>query len=312
MIGELDSAGPVIEAVELSKWFGEVVAVNHLDLKVGQGVTGLLGPNGAGKTTLLRLILGLYAPSRGEIRVYGRAPRNCLEVLRRVGYCPELDRFFENVTGLQFVRWLCRYNGMTHFEADGAARRACEVVRMAHRMDDPITTYSQGMRQRIRIAQAIAHGPDLLVLDEPMSGLDPEGREEMFALIRELGDSGRTVIVSSHVLYEIERITTDIILLHGGSILAQGSISDIRELIDEHPHAVTIECGEPHRLAGHFAKDPSTLGLEFADSTICVRTADPTAFYEKLNLVVLDEGIEVTSIQCADDNLQSVFDYLVK
>lgn len=309
---KLNDVEPVIEAVELSKWFGEVVAVNHLDLQVGQGVTGLLGPNGAGKTTLLRLILGLYEPSRGKIRVYGRPPRNCLDVLRRIGYCPELDRFFENVTGLEFVRWLCRYSGMTHFEADGAARRACEVVVMAHRMEDPITTYSQGMRQRIRIAQAIAHEPDLLILDEPMSGLDPEGREDMFALIRGLGESGRTVIVSSHVLYEIERVTTNIILLHGGSILAQGSIRDIRELIDEHPHAVTIECEEPHRLADHFAKDPSTLSLEFADSTVCVRTADPTAFYEKLNLVVLDESIDITSIQCADDNLQSVFDYLVK
>ncbi len=308
----LKNSGPIVEAVELSKWFGEVVAVNHLDLEVAQGVTGLLGPNGAGKTTLIRLILGLYEPSRGTIRVYGQTPRNNLDVLRRIGYCPELDRFFENMTGPEFVRWLCRYSGMARLEADAAACRACEVVSMTHRMDDPITTYSQGMRQRIRIAQSIAHEPDLLILDEPMSGLDPEGREDMFALIRELGESGRSVIVSSHVLYEIERVTSNIILLHGGSILAQGTVRDIRELIDEHPHAVTIECEEPHRLAEHFAKDASTLSLDFEGTSVCVRTGDPTAFYEKLNLVVLDESLEVTSIHCADDNLQSVFDYLVK
>ena len=308
----LKTSEPIIEAVELSKWFGEVVAVNHLDLEVAQGVTGLLGPNGAGKTTLIRLILGLYEPSRGTIRVYGEAPRNNLDVLRRIGYCPELDRFFENMTGLEFVRWLCRYSGMARLEADAAACRACEIVSMSHRMDDPITTYSQGMRQRIRIAQSIAHEPDLLILDEPMSGLDPEGREDMFALIRELGESGRSVIVSSHVLYEIERVTSNIILLHGGSVLAQGTVRDIRELIDEHPHAVTIECEEPHRFAEHFAKDASTLSLDFEGTSVCVRTGDPTAFYEKLNLVVLDDSIVVTSIQCADDNLQSVFDYLVK
>ncbi len=171
------TSGPIIEAVELSKWFGEVVAVNHLDLEVSQGVTGLLGPNGAGKTTLIRLILGLYKASRGSIRVYGEDLRNNLNVLRRIGYCPELDRFFDGMTGLEFVRWLCRYSGMSAFDAEAAACRACEIVHMSHRMDDPIDTYSQGMRQRIRIAQSIAHEPDLLILDEPMSGLDPEGRE---------------------------------------------------------------------------------------------------------------------------------------
>lgn len=306
-----DNGTPVIEAVELSKWFGEVVAVNHLDLQIGPGVTGLLGPNGAGKTTLIRLILGLYSPSRGSIRVYGQAPRNNLDVLRRIGYCPELDRFFEGVTGFEFVRSLARYSGLSRDAAKDAALRACEVVRMTERMDDPITTYSQGMRQRIRIAQAIAHEPDLLILDEPMSGLDPEGREEMFTMIRELGESGRSVIVSSHVLYEIERVTTSIVLLHGGSVLAQGPIREIRGLIDEHPHAVTIECADPHALADHFAKDESTLGIEFSGSSICIRTAAPNEFYEKLNEVVLSDTIHVGSLECADDNLQAVFDYLV-
>ncbi len=237
----------IVETTEASKWFGEVVAVNRLDVQIGRGVTGLLGPNGAGKTTLIRLILGLYAPSRGRVRVFGQDPRNNLGVLRRVGYCPELDRFFDNMSGLAFVRWLCRYSGMPRREADAAAREACAQVGMARRMDDPISSYSQGMRQRIRIAQAIAHDPELLILDEPMSGLDPEGREEVFEVIGRLGAAGRTVIVSSHVLYEIERVTDNILLMHGGCILAQGPVRHIRELIDEHPHSVRIESPEAPR-----------------------------------------------------------------
>jgi ABC-2 type transport system ATP-binding protein len=305
------STTTTVQATELSKWFGEVVAVNHLNLDIGHGVTGLLGPNGAGKTTFIRLVLGLYQPSRGDIRVFGESPRNNLSVLSRIGYCPEIDRFFDNMSGLAFVRWLSRYNGMNRRQADSAARAACDAVKMTARMDDPIHTYSQGMRQRIRIAQAIAHEPELLILDEPMSGLDPEGREDMFELIRRLGEAERTVIVSSHVLYEIERVTDDIILLQGGRILAQGPIRHIRELIDEHPHAVTIACREPHRLAERFAEDASTMSVEFEEGSVRICTGDPAAFYQKLNDCIIEDALDFDSIECADDDLQSVFDYLV-
>ncbi len=302
----------IVETTETSKWFGEVVAVNRLDVQIGRGVTGLLGPNGAGKTTLIRLILGLYSPSRGRVRVFGEDPRNNLNVLRRVGYCPELDRFFDNMSGLAFVRWLCRYSGMPRREADTAAREACAQVGMARRMDDPISSYSQGMRQRIRIAQAISHNPELLILDEPMSGLDPEGREEVFALIGRMGEAGRTVIVSSHVLYEIERVTDTILLMHGGRILAQGPVRHIRELIDEHPHAVRIESPSARALAEHFARDAATIGVDCDGPVLCIRTRDPGRFYLELNGLVAERGIEIESIHCPDDNLQSVFDYLVK
>jgi ABC-2 type transport system ATP-binding protein len=302
----------VIATRNASKWFGEVVAVNRLNIAVGRGVTGLLGPNGAGKTTLIRLILGLYEPSRGDVSVFGESPRNNLRIARRVGYCPELDRFFENMSGLAFVRWLCRYQGMGRAEADRAAREACSLVGMARRMDDSIESYSQGMRQRIRIAQAIAHDPDVLILDEPMSGLDPEGREEIFRLVSRLGESGRTVIVSSHVLYEIERVTNTIILMYGGRMLAQGSVREIRELIDDHPHTVRIQCDEPRRVAERFALEESTLGLDVSGSTVCIRTADPGEFYKSLNELVVETGVEVAALDCPDDNLQSVFDYLVK
>jgi ABC-2 type transport system ATP-binding protein len=315
---------PVIEARELSKWFKEVVAVNNLDVTIGRGVTGLLGPNGAGKSTFIKVALGLYEPSRGSIRVFGEAPRNNLDVLRRIGYCPETDKFFDNTTGYEFVYWLNRYWGMDAAAAAKTAEDMCDLVHMADRMDDPIETYSRGMRQRVKIAQALATQPDLLFLDEPMAGLDPEGREEMFALIRTLGEAGRAVVVSSHILYEIERVTDKVVLLHNGQLLARGEVREIRELIDEHPHAVTIDCAEPRRLADQFVRDDATLSIEFGDgidaavSAVTIRTSDPNAFYQKLNDIVLDgagsmtgEAIGVKSIRCPDDNLQSVFDYLV-
>jgi len=302
----------IIEAQGLSKWFGEVVAVNNLDVSIEPGVTGLLGPNGAGKSTFIKLALGLYSPSRGTMSVFGEPPRNNLRVLRRIGYCPEFDRFPENTTGYEFVYWLNRFYGMTGAEATRRAEEACERVKMTERMDDLIETYSRGMRQRIKIAQALAPSPELLFLDEPMAGLDPEGREEMFALIRELGEDGRAVIVSSHILYEIERVTSHVVLLHNGCILARGRVHDMRELIDEHPLAVTVGCGSPRDLARHFAEDGATLSIEFEDGRVTVRTRDPNGFFEKLNRLVADKAVDVTSFACADADLQSVFQYLVR
>jgi ABC-2 type transport system ATP-binding protein len=303
---------PIIEARDLSKWFGEVVAVNNLQLTIGPGVTGLLGPNGAGKTSFIRLCLGLYAPSRGTIRVLGAPPRNNFAVLRRIGYCPEADKFFENLTGYEFLYWLNRFWGMEAAIAARKAEEACAQVKMTDRMDDPIAEYSRGMRQRIKIAQALAADPDLIFLDEPMSGLDPEGREELFALIRALGDRGRTVIFSTHILYEVERVTNNVVLLHNGCVLAEGNVRQIRDLIDEHPHAVTVACPDPHRLAERFVANPAILNIEFGDGSVTIRTQDPNTFYQQLNECILNERVPVTSITCPDDNLQSVFDYLVK
>lgn len=302
----------VIETRELSKWFGEAVAVNNLDLTIGPGVTGLLGPNGAGKSTLMKLALGLYEPSRGEIRVLGKRPRNNLRILRRLGYCPESDCLYESMTGFEFVYWLNRFWGMRRKAAMKAAEEACAAVNMSARMDDPIAEYSRGMRQRMKIAQAITTSPELLFLDEPMAGLDPKGREEMFALFRSLGEQGHTVIVSSHVLYEIERVTSNVVLLHNGCILAHGPVQHIRELIAEHPRTITVECPDPRRVAACFLGDPATVSVEFQDGAFMARTTDIDRFFQKLNDLVIKKGVPVTGIRCVDDDLQSVFDYLVK
>ena len=301
----------IIETKQLSKWFGEVVALNNLDLVIETGVTGLLGPNGAGKSTLIKLALGLYRPSRGTVRVFGEQPRHNGRVLRRIGYCPETDKFYDNMTGYEFVYWLCRFWGMGAKTGRKAAEEACDLVHMTGRMHDPIDEYSKGMRQRIKIAQALAVKPELLYLDEPMAGLDPQGREEMFRLIRRLGGEGFSVIVSSHILYEVERVTDKVVLLYKGSMLAQGRIREIRDLIDDHPHTITIESTAARRLASHFVEDSATLSIEFNDGRVNIRSRDPNTCYQRINELILDEGLPVESIQCADDNLQAVFDYLV-
>jgi ABC-2 type transport system ATP-binding protein len=302
----------VIETAQLSKWFGEVVALNNLDLTVGTGVTGLLGPNGAGKSTFIKLALGLYRPSRGYIRVLGEKPHNNRRVLRRIGYCPEMDKFYENMTGYEFVYWMSRYWGMSGRAARKASEEACEQVHMTERMYDPIDEYSRGMRQRIKLAQALAIKPDILFLDEPMIGLDPKGREEMYALVRHLGREGYPVLVSSHILYEIERVTDNVVLLYDGAMLAQGRVREIRALIDKHPHTISVGADDPRGLSKGFVDAPGTLSIEYGEGKVIVRTRDPNACYQHLNDAALNGSIAIESIHCSDDSLQAVFDYLVK
>lgn len=305
-------SAPIIEARSLSKWFGEVVALNNVDIEIGPGVTGLLGPNGAGKSTFMRLTLGLYRPSRGYIKVLGESPRNNASILERIGYCPETDHFFDNTTGYEFVYHMNRHWGMTRKEADIAARHAIELVHLTDRMDDFIDEYSKGMRQRIKIAQALASEPDLLLLDEPMSGLDPKGREEMFALVRRLGDEGYSVVISSHILYEVERVTDNVVFIYNGALLASGRVREIRDLLDDHPRTITIGTPNPRQLATHFFGMDSILNIDFSDEALTLRTKDPNACFDLLNDIAREDREPIDSITCTDDDLQSVFDYLVK
>jgi ABC-2 type transport system ATP-binding protein len=234
-----------------------------------------------------------------------------MDVLSRIGYCPETDKFYENMTGYEFVYSLNRFWGMSVKDARLFAEESCDRVHMTERMDDPIEEYSKGMRQRIKIAQALSTKPDLLMLDEPMAGLDPQGREEMFALIRRLGDEGHSVLVSSHILYEIERVTDSVILLYNGTVLAQGRVREIRDLIDEHPHTIRIDCNDVRAVSVLFAEDPATMSIEYNDSILTLRTRDANRSFQRLNELARDERIDILNMTCSDDDLQSVFDYLV-
>ena len=304
---------PVIVAERVSKWYGQVIGLNEVTVSIPPGISGLLGPNGAGKSTLLKLVTGQLRPSQGRVQVLGEPIWGNPGAYRRIGYCPDQDAFYERMTGRD---WLAALLGLSGFEGDRAARaaeRALDTVGLADAADRKIGGYSKGMRQRIKLAQAIAHEPELLVLDEPLAGLDPLGRRRVIGAIREWGRAGRSVVVSSHVLHEIELLTSNILLLHAGRILAEGDVHQIRGLIDEHPHTVRITADDPRRLARRLLGYPHVIAMQLQDGAVIAQTSRPDAFYAELTaLAAGDEAGAVREVTSPDDNLQAVFSYLVK
>ena len=303
----------IVVAEHLSKWYGQVIGLNDVTLTVPEGITGLLGPNGAGKSTFMKLVTGQLQPSKGSITVLGQPIWRHPELYFRVGFCPEQDSFYERMTGLDWVTALVRLNGGSDGAAREAARRALDMVDLSDAADKKIGAYSKGMRQRVKLAQALAHDPELLILDEPLSGMDPIGRRKTIKLIREWGRSGRSVIVSSHILHEIESMTSNILLINQGRMLAEGDVHQIRDLIDEHPHTVLIKAAQPRALAREFLASDHVLSLRFEDEAVIVQTARPDAFYTRLTeLAASSEFGTIHEITSPDDNLQAVFQYLVK
>jgi len=302
----------VIQAEALSKWYGNVLGLSEITLEIGPGITGLLGPNGAGKSTLMKLVTGQMKPSLGRVTVQGRPIWNDTAIFRSIGFCPEQDTFFEAMTGLEFLFRLLRLSGFGRAEAGERALRALDFVELVKDKDRLIRGYSRGMRQRLKFAQAIAHDPDVLILDEPLNGLDPLSKRKVIRLIREYRDAGKTILVSSHVLPEIESLTRTIVLLHQGKILARGDIHTIRDLIDKHPHIISIRCRNPRALAARLLGEPSVLDLRFAGAdAVILETNDRDRIFGLLPALILELGLEVDEITSPDDNLQSVFDYLV-
>jgi ABC-2 type transport system ATP-binding protein len=300
----------IVEAERLNKWYGRGIALNDVSLKIDSGITGLLGPNGAGKTSLMRILVGLMRESAGTIRVLGENPWNNTRLAVRIGYCPEHDGFYEGMTGRQFVSALARIRGVKDCAA--AAAWAIDWVRMAEAADRKILTYSRGMRQRIKLAQAVVHRPSLLVLDEPLTGSDPLVRQELIGLIKTFAQEGGSVIVSSHVLHEIEQLTSRIVLIHRGRLVADGDIRQIRDLIDRHPHTVEVKAGRPRELAAALAREPEVVEIRFDPGTVWVRTPQPDSFYAKLPRIALEAGAELREISSPDDNLEAVFRYLTE
>ena len=303
----------VISADHVSKWYGQVIGLNDVTLEVSPGITGLLGPNGAGKSTFMKLITGQLKPSKGTIRVFGEPIWQNPALYHRIGFCPEQDAFYERMTGLEWVSALVRLNGASEESAIALARQAIEMVDLADAAGKKIGAYSKGMRQRIKMAQALAHDPELLILDEPLAGMDPIARRRTIRLIKEWGRSGRSVIVSSHILHEIESMTSTILLINQGRILAEGNVHQIRDLIDEHPHTVHVKADETRALARALLANDDVLSLKFENDALVVQTGRPDAFYARLTAMAASGELgaihEVTS---PDDNLQAVFKYLVK
>ena len=304
---------PVVSTDHLSKWYGQVIGLNDVTVTVASGVTGLLGPNGAGKSTFMKLMTGQLVPSKGSVSVFGEPIWQNPGLYLRIGFCPEQDAFYEQMTGLEWVTSLVRLNGVESSEADRLARRALEYVDLTDAGGKKIGAYSKGMRQRIKMAQAIVHDPELIILDEPLAGMDPILRRKTIRLIKEWGREGKSIIVSSHILHEIESMTSTILLINQGRVLAEGNVHQLRDLIDEHPHTVSIKADRPRVLAREFLTHEDVLSLRFEDKAVVVQTARPDVFYSRLTeLAASGELGTIHEVTSPDDNLQAVFEYLVK
>jgi ABC-2 type transport system ATP-binding protein len=307
---------PIVSTDHVSKWYGQVIGLNDVTVLVPPGVTGLLGPNGAGKSTFMKRITGQLRPSKGDVKVLGEPIWRNPHLYFQIGFCPEQDAFYERMTGLEWVRALVRLNGLSEKEADQAATRALTEVGLMEAAHKKIGAYSKGMRQRVKLAQALVHDPQLLILDEPLAGMDPIGRRKTIRLIRDWGRAGKSIIVSSHILHEIESMTSNILLINNGRILAEGDVHQIRELIDEHPHTVYVRAGDPHRLAREFLNEMTgddVRSLRFEAGAVVVETGKPDAFYARLtDMAASGEFGPIEEVTSPDDNLQAVFQYLVK
>jgi ABC-2 type transport system ATP-binding protein len=300
-----------VSFARVSRWYGPVIALNDVTVQIPPGVTGLLGPNGAGKSTFLKLTAGQLRPSQGEVRLLGQPAWGSPELFHRVGVCPETDAFWEGLTGLEFLTTLLRFTGYDESECRHRAENALHQVDLLDAKGRKLGGYSRGMRQRVKLAQSIAHDPDVLLLDEPVSGMDPVNRRRVIDLVRRLGREGKTVVVSSHILHEVEAMTRRVLLVHNGRILAEGDVREIRDLLDEHPHTVSLRARDPRRLAGAIVAWPSVLSLSFGPEGewLTVQTARPDEFYGTLPDAALEAG--VLEMYSPDEDLESVFRYLV-
>ncbi len=304
---------PIVEFREVSKWYGNVIGLNKLSIRIPAGVTGLLGPNGAGKSTFLQLATGQLNPSQGDVRVLGQKAWNNPALNRFIGLCPEQDAFYEWMTGWDFVYTCARLSGLDRRQAREASARTIESVGMTKSKDRAVRGYSKGMRQRIKLAQCLVHDPEVLFLDEPLTGTDPVARRDLVDIIQRLGGEGRSVVVSSHVLHEVQTLTPNIILLNRGRLVAEGQIRQIRDLIDKHPHHIVLVCDEYRKLAGRVLawEDVEGIRVLARERGVMVETRAPDAFYRRLPELSLEDGLAIKEVYSEDDSLEAVFKYLV-
>jgi len=304
----------MIEITNASRWYGQIIGVNDVTCTIGPGITALLGMNGAGKSTLLRLITGQLQPTTGDVKVFGQQPFANPEVFKHIGYCPEIDNFYEYMSGREFVKYMARLSGMSASEAKTKTNEMITMVGMSDRADRKIKGYSKGMRQRIKLAQAMVHNPDIILLDEPLNGLDPVGRHEFLGVLGHLASIGKTILVSSHILYEVEQMTHSILLLHRGRLLATGDLGVIRDLIDKYPHKVRIETTEPRKVAARLTEMANVVSAKIDEKNLEIEleVRDPNVFYASLSALVLEQNMPILSFSSPDNNLESVFQYLVE
>jgi ABC-2 type transport system ATP-binding protein len=301
---------PALALDHVSRWYGNVVAVNDITFGLGPGVTGLLGPNGAGKTTLLHLLAGLLQPSAGKVMIAGEGAWRNPQVYRKLGLVPEREAVYPYLTGREFVLLNAKLQGIEN--VDEAIARAITTVDLVEAADRPIGTYSKGMRQRIKLAGALVHDPPILLLDEPFNGMDPRQRLHMIELLRAMAAAGRTILFSSHILEEVERLADSVLVIYAGRLAASGDFRSIRRLMTDRPHTFTVRSSNDRRLAAVLLGEPSVFGAELYDGVLSIRTSDFGAFTRSVPRVARDEGITLFELRPTDDSLESVFSYLVR
>jgi ABC-2 type transport system ATP-binding protein len=304
----------LIDMEHVTKLYGNVIGLNDVSLKLPAGVYGLLGPIGSGKTTLINLIMGQLRPTIGSLRVMGADPSWEGAYLRRIGLCPATDIYLPKISGLEWViNQICLY-GIHRIEAGKLAKQALEIVKMSHAWNSPLATYSLGMRQRCKLAQAIAHSPDFLILDEPFNGLDPVGRIEMTQFLRGWVKQGRSLMMASHILHEIEAVECSFLLLTGGRLLASGTLTEVRSLLREIPNQIRIRSPQYRELAAHLAgsEDVSELKVDREQEALMIATDSPSNLATQLSRCVAEHGVHVTEVRAEDDTLQSLFSMLMQ
>jgi len=307
------SAERLVVFDNVSKFYGEVLGVNRVNLALPPGVTSLVGPNGSGKTTLMNLLTGLVRPSRGRVSVLGMDAQHPEPFFRKVGYCTQFDSFPRGVTGRSFIAGWLSLHGLSRADAGRLTEEALARVGMTEAADRKVAGYSKGMRQRIRLALALSHRPEVLVLDEPLNGLDPMARAESLALFQGLGHEGLHVVVSSHILHEVDRISDRVVLLSHGYVVAEGALHGMRTEVTDHPIQILVRCPRPHVLAARlFAGDHVVEAKLHPDGQgLLVRTRDAEAFHRQLNAIVLEERLDLEAVAPADDDVNAVYQYLI-
>jgi len=298
---------------DVSKFYGEILGVNRVNLNIAPGITSLVGPNGSGKTTLMNLMTGLLRPTRGKISVLGTTPHEPEDLFRKVGYCSQFDSFPRGATGRELIEFYLAVHGYARREVRELTQAALERVSMQGAADRKVAGYSKGMRQRIRLAQSIAHGPRVLILDEPLNGLDPMARAEIIRLFRQLADEGLYLILSSHILHEVDMMSDSVILLHNGYVVAEGDVHGVRDEIVEQPMQILIRCDRPQLLAARLFDNEHTVEARIHEDRhgLFVKTRRPDDFYLLLNRVVTENNLQVESVAPADDDLSAVYQYLI-
>jgi ABC-2 type transport system ATP-binding protein len=307
-----ETSSNMIVFEDVSKFYGEILGVNRVNLAIAPGITSLVGPNGAGKTTLMNLMTGLLRPTRGQISIHGISPDEPEELFHRLGYCSQFDSFPRGVTGREFVNMFLSVHGYAKAEADELTMKALERVSLTDAAEKKVAAYSKGMRQRVRLAQSIAHNPSVLILDEPLNGLDPMARAETIRLFRQLADEGLHLVLSSHILHEVDMMSDSVVLLNNGYVVAEGDVHGVRDEIEEHPMQILIRCDKPAALAARVFEQNQVVEARIHEDRqgLFIKTRDADKFYLLLNAVVAEGLVNVETVAPVDDDLNAVYQYL--